>query len=358
MKNQEIGTIPGTIILIIIAVTVCMFVWVYERGQEAIEQSQQMNNSRRPAVTKTSQNNQSDKLATTDSAKTSTYTNNTYRFEFEYPQGLVIAQDSTDSVFGLANKPDEPWAINISVSINTDNLSLDQVFNKELARYKKPGRNILISDVTVGGKPAKRFSVQSYGDGGNAVTALINGENIITIYGTDSVTSSKTILETVLKSFRFKKSEGSAGNSVKALSQPAMPTVRSEAEKSPEELVKDFYNWYIGNTDYNYYLARTSKGNDHVDIKELVKKSPFISSTYEQNMNKTSGGDPILCSQDTDQNVFKETQDLVISGNRAQVYAIVELSSSPEMDVKIQVMIKKEADQWKIDEINCSQFRL
>lgn len=40
MTNQKIPTLPGAIILVIIAVTVFSFVWVYERGQETAREEQ------------------------------------------------------------------------------------------------------------------------------------------------------------------------------------------------------------------------------------------------------------------------------------------------------------------------------
>jgi hypothetical protein len=144
-----------------------------------------------------------------------------------------------------------------------------------------------------------------------------------------------------------------------AVHQPTMPTAADEAGKSPEQMVNDFYNWYIGITNYSYYRIEQLKEIQNPIIPEkLVLKSPFISSTYEKNMNKTSGGDPILCSQDNNNNVFRGYEDKVISGNSAKMYALIGLSSGSEENYKIQVMLKKEKKQWKIDEINCSQFRL
>lgn len=148
-------------------------------------------------------------------------------------------------------------------------------------------------------------------------------------------------------------------NPASVVVQPKMPTLDEEANKSPEELVKDFYNWYIGNTNYSYYkIEQLKETGDPVIPKMLVLKSPFISSTYEKNMNKTNGGDPILCSQEPDNNKFKGIEDPVISSNNARMYARIEYASNPDINFKTQVMLKKERGQWKIDEINCGQFRL
>ncbi|MCX6765974.1 MAG: hypothetical protein NT136_03375 [Candidatus Moranbacteria bacterium] len=202
MKKQKIPTGIGVIIILIVTITIGVFVWKVEKNQLAIEQPQvpQVNQKYNAK-----NNNQSDEKALEDSKITTKYTNNTYGLEFEYPQNLVISQDATDSLFGLSDRPDGHWVINVSVSANTNNFSLVQAFNKELARYKKPERNIITSDIIVGGKPAKKFSIQNPTDNGNAVVVIVDGKNIITIYGTDSTTFLKTIFETVLNSFKFIK---------------------------------------------------------------------------------------------------------------------------------------------------------
>lgn len=141
--------------------------------------------------------------------------------------------------------------------------------------------------------------------------------------------------------------------------QPKMPTSFDEANKSPQQLVKDFYDWYIGNINYYYYqIYQLKETKNPIIPRMLILESPFISSTYEQNMNKTNGGDPILCSQEPDNNKFKGVENPIISSNDAKMYARIEYASNPDINFKIQVMLKKEKKQWKIDEINCGQFRL
>lgn len=150
-----------------------------------------------------------------------------------------------------------------------------------------------------------------------------------------------------------------ASNTAAEVTQPKMPTITDEAGKSPEQMVKDFYEWYITSTNYNYYhIYKLNENKYPININDLILKSPFISSTYEQNMKKTNGGDPILCSQEPDNNKFKGVKDPVISGNNAKMYARIEYASNPDINFEIQVMLKKEKKQWKIDEINCSQFHL
>lgn len=213
MKNQKVGTGLGTIVLVIIAITIGTFAWVVIKNRDVASEVQEPVNIKKPITTQSPYqnentqygNNQSDEKDLSNSKITTKYINNTYGFEFEYPQNLVITQNATDSVFGLSDKPDGHWVINVTVAENTSNLSLKQAFDKEMNRYIKRGRNIMTSDISVGGKSAKKFSIKNYGDNGNVVVVIINGKNIITIYGTDSSTFLNTIFETTLNSFVFIK---------------------------------------------------------------------------------------------------------------------------------------------------------
>lgn len=132
------------------------------------------------------------------------HTNSKYGFEFEYPTNLVVTSTSTDDVFGLSDRPDGHWIINVTVSPNLNNFSLSQALTNATSIFKSP-ENVVIKNITIGGTPAKRYSVQNYHDNGNAGTIIVKGGNIITIYGDDSSASLKIIFETVLNSFKFIK---------------------------------------------------------------------------------------------------------------------------------------------------------
>jgi len=53
MNNQKISTARGTIILIIIALTVGVFVWKVGKDQEATDQSQSVVSIKKPVTLKT-----------------------------------------------------------------------------------------------------------------------------------------------------------------------------------------------------------------------------------------------------------------------------------------------------------------
>lgn len=131
------------------------------------------------------------------------YKNEKYGFQFKYPEELVISNISTDDSFGLSDRPDGYGFLGIRVSENTDNLPLKQIFENFITRYEKEERQIIVSDINVGGVPAKRFYVKNYNDRGNAGAVLVHGNDVITIYGDDSNENLKEIFERVINSLEF-----------------------------------------------------------------------------------------------------------------------------------------------------------
>lgn len=137
--------------------------------------------------------------------------------------------------------------------------------------------------------------------------------------------------------------------------QPKMPASSDEIGKSPENLVKDFYEWYIGNIDYQTYKTYVLRETANpINLNDLVQESPFISSTYEQNISKRRGMyDAILCTNDNEYNVVKEYGKASIKSNGAEV-EILRGYTRNESTTKIRIVLKKEKSQWKIDDIICS----
>ena len=139
------------------------------------------------------------------------------------------------------------------------------------------------------------------------------------------------------------------------VTQPIMPSLKNENSKSPEQLVKDFYEWYIGNINYRYYLVNNlHPDKDPVNLNTLIQKSPFVSSAYERNMKKRIGMyDAILCTNDNEFNTVKEYGKAQINGNGAKV-DILRGYVSNNSTTKIRIMLKNENNQWKLDDIICN----
>jgi hypothetical protein len=149
---------------------------------------------------------------------------------------------------------------------------------------------------------------------------------------------------------------------------PEMPSIEDEANKTPNELVKDFYDWYIGVIDFRIYEISTLHQKKYsVDLDALIQTSPFISSSFEQNIEKRknkrnemltepdgirSGLDGILCSSDPEFNAVKEYSEAQINGNSAEVDILRGNRINDNNIEKIQIKLIYEG-QWKIDDIVC-----
>jgi hypothetical protein len=141
--------------------------------------------------------------------------------------------------------------------------------------------------------------------------------------------------------------------------QPIMPTLSDEANKSPEQIVNDFYDWYIKSNNYWHYQIY---GTDHepvdkpINLNALTQDSIFVSSSYKQNIAKrAANGDPILCTQDTNYNAVKSYDNVQIYNNNAEV-DITRGYQDISDTVKVRVLLIKENNQWKIDDIICTNL--
>jgi len=94
MNNQKISTARGTIILIIIALTVGVFVWKVGKDQEATDQSQSVVSIKKPVTLKTPGTSQ-------QNADLATYQNKDFGFSFNYPADwgdVVVENGNSNSV--------------------------------------------------------------------------------------------------------------------------------------------------------------------------------------------------------------------------------------------------------------------
>jgi hypothetical protein len=136
---------------------------------------------------------------------------------------------------------------------------------------------------------------------------------------------------------------------------PEMPSLEDEVDKTPDELVKDFYDWYIGGKNYKKYQRTTlQQRTGTVDLHTLLQTSPFVSSSYIQNMENKTGMsyDKILCTNDTEFNTIKEYSEAQINGDSAEVDVLRGNLINDNNIETIQIKLKYEG-QWKIDNIVC-----
>lgn len=213
--KQHIETKLGVAVILIFAITVGAFVWKWEKKEELmntpttqnlnetlLKKSISQDQESKTIEKKSDENKLSDlEQNIEEGVDTNKYTNKTYGFEFEYPKNLVIAQDATESVFGLSTFAEGQWVMNITTIKNTSSLSLNQATDKALERFNN--YKVTTNNIDIDGVPAKKYSVQNHGDNGYVGVIIIKESNIITILGDDSNSSLKKIFETVIDSFKF-----------------------------------------------------------------------------------------------------------------------------------------------------------
>jgi len=131
-----------------------------------------------------------------DTSSWQTYRNDKYGFEFQYPKGFVITSHSGEDEIVIAEGEDGHWMYDIKIENNSDNSTLEKI-----AEERTDGK--MVSNIVLGGYPAKRHSIKNYGDYGNAWVISVVGRSIFTVYGDDSSISNKSHFEALLSTFKF-----------------------------------------------------------------------------------------------------------------------------------------------------------
>lgn len=198
MKKQKVDTKLGVAIIVIFAITTGVLVWIYENGKsKPIQQNQITNNAQQQNQT------QEEQGVTINTGEL--YKNDKFGFEFISPQKLILTSRPADSNVIFSDRPSGHWIYDIRISQNNNNLSLENAFIQELSKHNKSEEKIISTTINIDGILAKRFSIQKYTDYGNSGVVLVNGSNIVTIYGDDSSFINKTNFETIISSFKFMK---------------------------------------------------------------------------------------------------------------------------------------------------------
>lgn len=171
--------------------------------------------------------------------------------------------------------------------------------------------------------------------------------------GNEEEVKQEEIIENIKSEGNYNRPDRSKYN------KPSMPTLADESGKTPDKLVEDFYNWYIKSNNYwIYQLYRSDNETDDEIISpvKLAETSIFVSSNYKQNIAKRiTNGDPALCTQDTEYNIIKNYNNVQISNSNAEVEVIRGYQDISDT-AKVRVILVKENDQWKIDDIICTNL--
>ena len=119
------------------------------------------------------------------------------------------------------------------------------------------------------------------------------------------------------------------------------------ADTSPEDIVKQFYGWYVGRLvkdDFNPLKNRA------VSLKYLTPQ--FLRRV--PGLIKKTDADPIICAQDFDpgwaQNIKVEAA--TIKASQATTNVALE-GQQQGMNVKLKITLKRTAAGWRIDNVDC-----
>lgn len=138
-----------------------------------------------------------------------TYTNDTYGFSFKHPTNLTIGSQTNEEVTLNSDNGNGHWELQTDIKTNPGGLNLSQFttneINSKIGGAEASTRNTTISDLTVGGKTAKKFSIANIGDYGNVEVIIFLGNNALVIQGDDSSKTSADELTNFLSTFQFTK---------------------------------------------------------------------------------------------------------------------------------------------------------
>ncbi len=121
----------------------------------------------------------------------------------------------------------------------------------------------------------------------------------------------------------------------------AKPKATPNQVKSPQEVVEEFYSWYLG-----YEGNPLSSG--------AYKESPYLAPSFKEYLDSgyERGADPVLCAQDIPPSF--EVGEVSISGGTARVNLRQSFGPSGRI---VPVELEKVEGKWLISDVFCSETK-
>lgn len=200
MRSQEkISTLAGTIVLVIITVTVFSFVWVYEKTR--LDPDQLLNNNK-ITIDTTRSITPENKILQEEGKYLQIYENKTYGYKLKHAPNAIIVPEPTDERVVIADVPDYRKNA-IIVSSNAEGLSLDQVLDCTINSEKLDLRNIVITDVLIGQRHGKKLSIENSDYEYSTVIVFLNDKYVFTVLGNERGNGGENSFGFILSSFDF-----------------------------------------------------------------------------------------------------------------------------------------------------------
>ena len=128
---------------------------------------------------------------------------------------------------------------------------------------------------------------------------------------------------------------------------PALGQATQAPEQTPEMVIRSFYKWYVDalNKNIDPFTKRRTTLSKYVTRRLIVEIDKAVKGPDGLD------GDYFLDAQDWDKDWGNniEISDMVNSG--AQATATVKLSGKDMFNRRLKIVLKKEANIWKIDKV-------
>jgi hypothetical protein len=204
--NTQIKTWVGTVVIIIIAITVGAFVWVYEKNQPEIAQPAQVNIVKKA--------NKTADLVPSKVEGWQIYRNEKYGFEFQYPKDWTFTESLSrfnpnspkncgPNMTGDSSEPTCLDSIFFTIDQNKEKLPLEKLFEKNGWENGQDYKDV--KDFKIGNVTAHEVTLISAYDGmmeDSLYVPLSNGSFFVLqeSYLTDG---EKNVFNQILSTFKF-----------------------------------------------------------------------------------------------------------------------------------------------------------
>lgn len=196
MKDQKVNVKLGVTVFIVFVITVYVFAQQVIKNQTIIEQQKIIpNDTKKTGPVQSAQEN------IDNNKQLQIYKNETYGYEFKYSPDSIITINSSDDNVILSSNPNGHWQNSIITTLNKEKLSLDQIFNQTVESLKTNKKDFTITDMFIGHRRAKKYSIKNNEDYGNTGIIIIDGDKIFKIFGDDTTNTNKINLDFIVQSF-------------------------------------------------------------------------------------------------------------------------------------------------------------
>ena len=125
-------------------------------------------------------------------------------------------------------------------------------------------------------------------------------------------------------------------------------TVRAQSDAAPEQVIRDFYKWYVG----ELVAERDAFTDGRAELKRFASERLLREIDKARKSEDGVGSDPFLDAQDFDKDWAKNVTVATPVVKGAKATANVELKGAEMGPQKLKVSLVQEKGAWKIDKVD------